>query len=176
MEGLCAGTAHISLACPCAASQPHLIPYTHCFATPQQAANRQTPVHPPPHTHKQVRGGKGRAMGGGGGVGMTPGRSPAYGILASPHPNRGMQQNVMASPSRQGGGGGGPPGSGQYSGRVSTQQVGWGVGCKGRRGRGCVGGLSCCWRIGSQPQLACLQWRPWRLSVLSSPPRPHQPA
>ncbi|EFN50704.1 hypothetical protein CHLNCDRAFT_142577 [Chlorella variabilis] len=75
--------------------------------------------------HTKVRGGKGRPMGGG--VGMTPGRSPAYGsLLASPHPSRGMQQNVLASPGRQGGpggyGGGGPAGAGMYSGRVSTQQ------------------------------------------------------
>lgn len=80
-----------------------------------------------PTGHSQVRGGK-SARGGMGGVGMTPGRSPAYGLLASPHPNRmgGMpQQNVLASPSRQGGGGGpgGPPGSGMFSGRVSTNQV-----------------------------------------------------
>jgi hypothetical protein len=76
-----------------------------------------------------VRGGK--AARSGGGVGMTPGRSPAYGMLASPHPNRGggMQQNVMASPSRQSGpgggfGGGGAGGAGMYSGRVSMPQVG----------------------------------------------------
>ena len=48
----------------------------------------------PPAT-PQVRGGKAARMGGG--IGMTPGRSPAYGALASPHPNR-MQQNVLASP------------------------------------------------------------------------------
>ncbi len=72
----------------------------------------------------QVRGG--RSAGRGGGVGMTPGRSPAYGLLASPHPSRGPQQPVMASPGRQGGfggGPGGPAGAGVYSGRVSTQQV-----------------------------------------------------
>lgn len=57
---------------------------------------------------------------------MTPGRSPAYGLLASPHPSRGPQQPVLASPGRQGGfggGPGGPPGSGVYSGRITTQQV-----------------------------------------------------
>ncbi|KAL4420140.1 hypothetical protein ABPG77_010356 [Micractinium sp. CCAP 211/92] len=74
--------------------------------------------------HTKVRGGKSAARGGG--VGMTPGRSPAYGLLASPHPTRGMQQNVLASPGRQGGfgggGPGGPPGAGVYSGRVTTQQ------------------------------------------------------
>ena len=60
---------------------------------------------------------------------MTPGRSPAYGLLASPHPSRGGPSNVMASPGRQGGfgggPGGGPQGAGVYSGRVSTQQVRW---------------------------------------------------
>jgi hypothetical protein len=56
-------------------------------------------------------------------VGMTPGRSPAYGVLASPHPSRGMQ-NVHASPSRHGGPGGhGGGAAGMYSGRVTTQQV-----------------------------------------------------
>ncbi len=82
----------------------------------------------PPLVHPalvQVRGGKSAARGGG--VGMTPGRSPAYGLLASPHPTRGMQQNVLASPGRQGGfgggGPGGPPGAGVYSGRVTTQQA-----------------------------------------------------
>lgn len=79
----------------------------------------------PPQPTMQVRGG--RSAGRGGGVGMTPGRSPAYGLLASPHPSRGPQQPVLASPGRQGGfgggPGGGPPGSGVYSGRITTQQV-----------------------------------------------------
>ncbi|PRW59844.1 transcription elongation factor SPT5-like protein 1 [Chlorella sorokiniana] len=73
--------------------------------------------------HTKVRGGRSAARGGG--VGMTPGRSPAYGLLASPHPSRGPQQPVLASPGRQGGfggGPGGPPGSGVYSGRITTQQ------------------------------------------------------
>ena len=98
---------------------------------PSIAGAQLTPAclpSPPPLV--QVRGGK--AARSGGGVGMTPGRSPAYGMLASPHPNRGggMQQNVMASPNRQsgpGGGGGGGGGAGMYSGRVSTQQVGGGM-------------------------------------------------
>lgn len=81
--------------------------------------------------HTKVRGGKTARPGGG--VGMTPGRSPAYGMHASPHPSRGAQQNVLASPSRQGGaggygagpgggGGGGAGGGGVYSGRVSMGQ------------------------------------------------------
>jgi hypothetical protein len=53
----------------------------------------------------------------------TPGRTPSYGgVLASPHPNRGPQPNVLASPSRHGGPGGGGAAA-LYSGRVSTQQV-----------------------------------------------------
>lgn len=82
----------------------------------------------------QVRGGK-RAPGGGGGIGMTPGRTPTYGgVGASPHPYRSGGGNVLASPARQSGAPqmmqsgmgmpGGGRGAGMYSGRVTTQQVG----------------------------------------------------
>lgn len=93
-------------------------------AARQAPAHAPTPCGLPARSTAQVRGGKSASRG----VGMTPGRSPAYGLLASPHPNRGMQQNVLASPGRQGGfggggAGGGAGGAGVYSGRVTTQQA-----------------------------------------------------
>lgn len=124
----------------------------------------------------QVRGGRSAGRGGGG-VGMTPGRSPAYGLLASPHPSRGPQQPVMASPGRQGsfgGGPGGPAGAGVYSGRISTQQVrqGWWHVCNG----GCLHWAewvgSRVWLRAGSTSLDCTKSMPPMFTVLTL----HEPA